>query len=433
MDNCTGLSAKPPSFAIEISALEYVGSYDHNLMCAICHSPFVQPVKLDCEHVFCNGCISEAFSHQMSRFKNCPACRRKLDSSSVVPVPRVMNQMLDELLVKCPLSGKGCEAKVSRGSVQDHVDQRCEYLEVECPFDEECSELVQRKDIWSGKWGARCLHNYVQCSTCGDMIMELEQVSHTSKHNSLHLICCPDCETKVLSCNLERHLESCPEAIAICPAAPYGCDFTSKRKSLAQHTLTCVLAKLTPFLKLQNDSLSAHEAALKHLQHKNSLLETSFHSLQETLNTSSSLFKIPKTSPSSENAPFDSTAHHLLCLHESLRDEVSRVSAAVSDLDAKTNMMFINEGLRAKEELVHTNAALAAMRMQVHWLMSAKLQNQLQQQQHKVGILGDPEQSQGQSEVGATGTRSSSGSGATVSLGQPVRRLSDSNRQDTKL
>ncbi|KAI9836372.1 MAG: hypothetical protein M1819_001401 [Sarea resinae] len=68
--------------------------------------------------------------------------------------------------------------------------------------------------------------------------------------------------------------------------------------------------------------------------------------------------------------------HHLLSLYENLREEVDRVSAAVSELDAKSSVMLMNESLRTKEDMAHTNAALNSMRMQLHWLMSARLQTQ---------------------------------------------------------
>lgn len=425
-------------FAVDFTALEYVGPFDPNLMCAICHSPFVRPVKIDCGHVFCEDCIAQALDHQTYGNQTCPTCRGKTNEISIVPVPKILDQILDELLVKCPLNSQGCTAEIPRGSVQDHINQYCEYLEIDCPFNKECTEPVQRKFLWQDHWQNRCLHNFVQCDVCGDMVMELEQASHTAKHDSLREISCPGCKTRLRNHDLEKHNLSCPEAIAACTAAPYGCDFASKRSSLARHIETCPLAKLTPFLKLQNDQLSAHEAALKHLRHKNSLLETSLHSLQENLNVSTKVFgSSADTNTHNRNPddpPFDSTAHHLLCLHESLREEVTRVAAAVSDLDARASVTVMNESLRVKEELVHTNAAIGSMRMQLHWLLSARLQTnqqnqQQQQQQRRVSATRGQSQERGAGE-GLSGTP---GLGGPLQLGPPMRQPSDSMRQDTKL
>lgn len=405
----TSLSTSLPNiqpFTVDFTALEYVGSFDHNLMCAICHSPFVHPMKIGCGHIFCETCIAQALYHQNTENQTCPTCRAKTNEFSVVPVPKILEQILEELSVKCPLSGKGCTSEIPRGSVQDHIGQYCEYVEVECPFNKECSEPLQRKYLWQDRWENRCLHNFVQCSTCGDMVMEIELASHTAKHDNLREIVCPGCKTKLRHQDLEKHNTTCPEAIISCKAASYGCDFTSNRTSMAQHISTCPLAKLTPFLQLQNDRLAAHEAALKHLRYKNSLLEISLHHLQRKLNLSSDLFDRPTGNRAFlgtlRNPPFDSPAHHLLCLHESLRDEVGRVAAAVSELDARASVTIVNEGLRVKEELSYTNAAVEGMRMELNWLVSSRLQalqhsqpQEQQQQQQRAAVCKRGNQQEG--------------------------------------
>lgn len=406
---------KPFSNAVDFRSLEYVGSYDHNLMCAICHCPFVEPARLDCDHVFCRDCINQALMHQTRDAKCCPACRTKTRRISTIPVPKIINRILDDLVVRCPFSKEGCAEELPRGAVQDHVDRYCIYSEVECPSDE-CPYPVQRKDAEK----QRCLHSRVRCEYCEVSLIEREMESHQT-HCSVRTVPCPHCKTTVLYGKLESHIESCPEASLPCTAALYGCDFTSDRASLDQHTTTCPLAKLIPFLKFQNDRLAAHETALNHLRLKNSLLETSFSTIQETLNAPSNLLETNPslTSSPEDNSPFDSTAHHLLCMHESLREEIGRVSAAVSELDAKASMMVMNESLRTKEELAHTNAAVGGMRMHLHWLMSARLQNQ----QRGMMRAGEPELVVGASRAG----------GLAGELGPSVRRLSDSTRQDTKL
>ena len=413
------LSQKSRLNPVDFRALEYVGSYDHNLMCAICHSPFVSPVKLSCEHVFCQHCVNQAMRHQPQDLWSCPSCRRKIDAASVTPVPKILHRILEELVVKCPLRKKGCLESMPRCRVQDHVLKYCCYFEVECP-DEHCSLSLQRKDVD----GARCLHDQIKCCDCKQSIMMRDMKAHRILECEIARTACPHCKDQVLSRHLETHIESCPDAIFPCTAADYGCDFIAKRADLDQHIKHCALAKLTPFLKKQNDRLKAHETALNHLRHKNSVLETSFSTIQETLGPSMNLIDDSSTSePASDPGPFDSTAHHLLCLHESLREEVTRVSAAVSEIDAKASMVVMNESLRVKEDFAHTNAAIGGIRMQLHWLMSARLQNQQRLALMRTQPSGEDLQIGPSSTVANTGTRST----------LPVRRSSDSSRQETKL
>ncbi|KAL6719260.1 hypothetical protein ACLMJK_003497 [Lecanora helva] len=178
-----------------------------------------------------------------------------------------------------------------------------------------------------------------------------------------------------------------------------------------------------PFLKTQDDRLEAQEAALKHLRHKNSIMETSVLGIMETLESSSNLFNESQSvlSASTEATPA-STAQHLLCLHESLRQEVSRVSNAISEVDTKASMMVMNESLRVKEDFARNNAAIGGMRMQLHWLMAAKLQEQQRVATVRARASEDG-LGMGTSSAAADELRSHAG----------IRRLSDSTRQETKL
>ena len=102
-------------------------------------------------------------------------------------------------------------------------------------------------------------------------------------------------------------------------------------------------------------------------------------------------------------------------------------------------MMIINENQRVKDEMLHTNAAINSMRMQLHWLTSARLQAQNRSggpgSSSAVGSSSASRASgngsgSGSGSGGAGAGGSSSGGGVTLN---PIRRLSDSYRQDTKL
>lgn len=172
---------------------------------------------------------------------------------------------------------------------------------------------------------------------------------------------------------------------------------------------------LTPILVTES-----HEAALEHLKRKNAILEGSLARIQQSLTPSTNLVNdLSSMTPTTDRGPFDSTTHHLLCVHESLREEVDRVLAMVSELDAKASMMVMNECLRVKEEFAHANSAIGSLRMQLHWLTSARLQNQ-----QTVAMV------RGQS---AGSPSPETAAGPSSSPIEPIRRLSDSSRQETKL
>ncbi|MCJ1261538.1 hypothetical protein MMC22_001403 [Lobaria immixta] len=321
---------------VDLRSLEYVGSYDHNLMCAICHCPFVEPARLDYAHMQKKAVPK---SYRVVQFK-------------IMLIATVSTLRLNVHRMNAHLL---CNGKMQRSNGV---------------FTLWFVANTAKFRLWSGIW---------------DHIRPFAASAQFHAHTAN-----PQCPMATLKATLN---------------------------------LVPKLASPAPQPHMANDRLAAHETALNHLRHKNSLLETSLITIQETLNAPSNLIETAPSlsTPSPEdNSPFDSTAHHLLCMHESLREEVGRVSAAVSELDAKASMMVMNESLRTKEELAHTNAAVGGMRMHLHWLMSARLQNQ-----QRGGMLrtGEPELG-----VGPSGT-----GGFARELGPSVRRLSDSTRQDTKL
>ena len=416
---------QPTTNRVDMKALEYVGSVDHNLMCPICYCPFDEPRKLPCEHYFCHKCIVQSLQSQSNSAQSCPACRARTSPLDITCASRIIEQMLSNLRIKCPLQEDGCKEELTRGSIQDHLDRYCAFSEVECP-DQSCHLFVQRKETAKN----RCLHQMTSCKDCNISLIENDVEAHQNKHCSNQMTRCPDCNKEIKRAELEAHIENCPEGIFPCLASAHGCDFVGRRSTLDTHTPTCTLAKLTPFLKQQSELLEAHETAIQHLQHKNAILETSFQTIQETLSPTSNLVDPPSSStPTAAGGPFDSTAHHLLSLHESLRDEVSRVSTTVSELDAKATMMIMNESLRIKDELSHANAAIGGMRHQLHWLVSGRLQNE-----QRMAMVRAQAASHGSSPSTSAGSSNQAGgSGSRTGVELPVRSVSDSARQETKL
>ena len=416
---------------LDLRALEYLEPYDHNLMCAICHCPFVAPVRLDCDHVFCKDCVDKALLQQTRHTRCCPTCRKPTTISSAISMPRLLDRILDELVVKCPLYGEGCLETMTRGSVKDHTTIYCSYKEIQCPS-EGCCLPIRRKDVDK----ARCRHRIISCKDCKSYCMEKDLDNHLTTC-PLAKANCPDCSKMLLRSELQSHIETCPQAKLTCLAAPYGCDFSSRKSLLEEHTKTCALSKVAPFLAQQAKTLELHSASLTHLRHRNALLESSLFTIQSTLSSNpatplingvSSPPALPEASSSSpEIAPFDSTAAHLLSLHESLRLEVDRVSAAVAELDAKATLMIMNETLRVKEDVAHTNAAIGSMRCQMHWLMSARLQGQQR------AAMVSKVQARGEGAGASASTTNASSIAEGLRLEMPVRRLSNEGRQETKL
>jgi hypothetical protein len=413
--------------------LEYIGQQQDNLVCPICHSYWVQPMKFCCDHVFCRGCITSALDHQNS--PHCPTCRRKASHEDLGHLPRFVDALLDDLRAKCPSTG--CSEVVARGALCHHLEHECLYAWVDCIVPD-CAFKVRRKDCL-----APCEHGRVSCRYCKLTMQRLNLEDHQKMRCEHLMVECPDCGVAMPVAKIKAHAETCPERIHSCAAAPYGCDFAADRSSLDQHQKDCILLKLGPFLADQNARLEEHAIALKQLLRKTRVYQDSIETMQGILGLGPGGAPLPAAplsagveglpiQPASDPSPgtnadpppFDSTASHLLSLHELLRQEVISVSSAIRELDAKVDMTSVNQMLRTREEMAHTNAALNQLRIQMQWLMNSRLQ---QQRVLQPATVDGPSVMRGAFPGGGGQDPAAQGGGA------PMRRPSDSGREGTKL
>lgn len=162
--------------APDMRLLDYVTEYDGNLMCPICRCPFVDPVILsDCDHCFCRECLSQVWTeyHPGGPRGNCPTCRAQSRLAAKGAVSKILVNLLDDLLVRCPRHDEGCPREIKRGEVKDHVEKYCDWAFVQCPR-RECEQLVRRKDA------SQCLHWGVACIDCKEhmFVSHLEVFIH---------------------------------------------------------------------------------------------------------------------------------------------------------------------------------------------------------------------------------------------------------------
>lgn len=147
---------------VDMRLLDYVGTYDTNLMCPICRCPFVDPVVLyGCDHCFCRDCLHQTWTERTPNGLQgtCPTCRASSRLAGTSAVSKILVNILDDLLVSCPKHEYGCTHQLKRGEVQDHINLYCSFAWVECS-DEACELPVRRKDART------CLHHGVSCIDC---------------------------------------------------------------------------------------------------------------------------------------------------------------------------------------------------------------------------------------------------------------------------
>ncbi|EEQ35145.1 TRAF-type zinc finger protein [Microsporum canis CBS 113480] len=433
--------------SIDLRSLEAVSEYNTNLMCLVCHCPFITPTRLRCDHIFCRSCLDACIksSSDLNQFTQpseflCPTCRTPTNATYTT-VPRLIVAMCDDILVKCPYHAEGCAETIQRGHAQVHVNKYCEYRWMPCP-DAQCDKKIRKKDLGSE---SRCLHTLVDCGQCGESVMELDfenrYVLIVGRHSSKSIIK----TTKRIVRRLLHYV------------------VLQNMAELEEHEQSCPLARLGPYLENQAAKLETMDSTIRQLKQQNSLLEDSIASLRSALaqstsrppsrvqlaaNVGNETTSLPlpdphrsaspsrdarSTSPSANSsAPYhNNTTTYLLSIHEALREEVLQLTTTVADLEARTNISMMNDNLRVREDMAHLTAGLNTVRMQVHLLMNSRLHHNQRTPINARASSAAGSSTNGGSVEGPSGqTRISTTAGLEPQRG---RRPSDSGWEGTKL
>ena len=472
--------------ALDLRALDYVADYEPHLMCPICHVPLIEPISLECDHSFCTRCFGQSCDGVSAEERpKCPTCRAAV-TTTPRKASRLIVNMCDDLKVRCP--NEGCGKTVARGHIQHHATKQCGEQRLKCPAFPICNKLTKRKHFVA----EQCRHDtHVDCG-CGKVIQigKDDWLKHRDEE-------CPDAGVKCETCNErlpdENYLpgirHECEKAQRNCPGAEFGCGGRAEEEDLDDHIQQCTIARLAPSLKAQASLLAEMKNELARTKTRNEVLENALdrinepdlsdyqsmptgrrpgrpraeefslpsldfdvgHQSQPELSGPWNALQLP-TSPE-QNGSVDTTSQqHLLALHESLRTsftnlqvDVRNLSSNLADVDARISMHIMNETLRIKEDLSHTNSTLFATRSQVQWLLNqARVGQQMASRGRApapaTAVASSSSSSQATPTTSAAMARgpSSEGSGGeqtaeSFMASRPVRRASGGSQERVKL
>lgn len=91
----------------------------NSLLCSICSEPWIDPLVASfCGHIFCKKCIHTWIKH----IPTCPVDRSPLTPSRLTQPPKILNELVQELVVFCSL---GCGWEGRRDNWKDHLERYC--------------------------------------------------------------------------------------------------------------------------------------------------------------------------------------------------------------------------------------------------------------------------------------------------------------------
>jgi len=162
-----------------------------DLTCSICYCIFNEPIKLNCEHVFCESCIKSTQNNL------CPLCRTQFDIFSLNKKNKIYD-IINNLQIKC---------------------ERCEKSH---PVNFNCEDK----------------ENIIICNFCDERITEDSVINHLEiKCDKIHS--CKYCKKYIFNSDFYHESLTCPEKIIPCS----GCDLKIKNSDYLEHYITCILFK----------------------------------------------------------------------------------------------------------------------------------------------------------------------------------------------
>ena len=143
---------------------------DQHFHCSICYNVLKEPRMChNNEHMFCLACITR---NLVENSESCPECNEDLTVNTLRPAPRVVNNYLSELKIKCDFASRGCPEFIRLEALKTHVAS-CGFAPVLCSNENCCLEINKREKVYHQS--EVCEYRKVKCHDC-EQIQEMVEV-----------------------------------------------------------------------------------------------------------------------------------------------------------------------------------------------------------------------------------------------------------------
>ena len=126
------------------------------------------------EHIFCLACITR---NLLENSETCPECNEHLSIDTLRRAPRVVNNYLSELEIKCDFASRGCPQYIRVEAIKVHVAS-CGFAPVRCS-NEECGMEINKRDKVHHETEV-CEYRKVKCHDCEhlqELVVSLVQMN----------------------------------------------------------------------------------------------------------------------------------------------------------------------------------------------------------------------------------------------------------------
>ena len=138
---------------------------DIRLQCSLCFKVFKDPVQCPNEHYFCRSCIQRNLRHNA---ETCPVCQHPLTEETLTKPPRILTEMLENLVIRCDYERRGCQELIKLEFLDRHV-RSCGYSPTRCT-NAGCAEVINRREKERHQ-RELCQFRKIVCDDCGEQVI----------------------------------------------------------------------------------------------------------------------------------------------------------------------------------------------------------------------------------------------------------------------
>lgn len=199
--------------------------------------------------IACNGIMRNACHVGEEQTPVCEGCVRE----GVFPQSMMRSRKkIPQLVVRCPLTTRGCNWNGTIAEVEDHLDVCVEFV-VKC---RNCEIILPRSEMINHLTNS-CVNREVICGYCNTCLLYKYLTGHYNVCTEYQLHCPNDCRAVLKRRQLKVHMETeCPNTLVECSYRMFGCNQKMKQCELEEHYRTNEIGHLkstalTAFNKIQ--------------------------------------------------------------------------------------------------------------------------------------------------------------------------------------
>ena len=154
----------------------YIQGYDEerfaitvnrNFLCLICFNVLKDPVLCPRnQHCYCRSCITK----QLENSQRCPTCADELTVETLTEPNRMVKDYLNELIIRCVYSDRGCQEIVQLQHIDQH-EATCGFAPAVCT-NQGCGATLNQRDLTHHE-SELCEFRKLKCHSCGEMTKTL--------------------------------------------------------------------------------------------------------------------------------------------------------------------------------------------------------------------------------------------------------------------